>query len=45
MKEDVKAIWEISEKIKVDGRRVGGGRDKDSNVTWEEAYESLNMFC
>ena len=35
IKEDVKAIWEISEKIKVDGRRVGGGRDKDSNVTWE----------
>ena len=46
MKEDVKAIWEISEKIKVDGRRVGGGRDKDSNVTWEEVIEDplLNLF-
>ena len=42
MKEDVKAIWEISEKIQVDGRRVGG---EDSNVTWEAAYESLSMFC
>ena len=45
MKEDVKAIWEISEKIGVNGSRVGGGRDKDSNITWEEAYESLKMFC
>jgi len=49
IKEDVKAIWEISEKIGVEGwaegRRVGGGRDKDSNVTWEEAYESFKMFC
>ena len=45
IKEDVKAIWEISEKIGVNGNRVGGGRDKDSNITWEEAYESLKMFC
>ena len=45
IKEDVKAIWEISEKIGVNGSRVGGGRDKDSNITWEEAYESLKMFC
>ena len=45
IKEDVKAIWEISEEIEVNGGRVGGGRDKDSNITWEEAYESLKMFC
>ena len=46
IKEDVKAIWEISEKIRVEGRRVGGGRDKDSNVTWEEVieYPLLNLF-
>ena len=44
IKEDVKAIWEISEKIEVDGRRVGGGRDKDSNVTWD-ASETLKMIC
>ena len=45
IKEDVKAIWEISEDIRVDGGRVGGKRNKDSNITWEEAYESLKMFC
>ena len=45
IKEDVKAIWEISENIRVDGNQFGGGRDKDSNFTWEEAYESLKMFC
>ena len=46
IKEDVKAIWEISEKIGVEGRRVGGGRDKDSKVTWEEVieYPLLNLF-
>ena len=45
IKEDVQAIWEISEKIRVDGNQFGGGRDKDSNFTWEEAYESFKMFC
>ena len=46
IKEDVKAIWEISEEIEVDGGRVGGGRDKDSNITWEEVIEDplLNLF-
>ena len=24
---------------------IGGGRDKDTNVTWEEAYELLKMIC
>ena len=45
IKEDVQAIWEISENIRVDGNQFGGGRDKDSNFTWEEAYESMKMFC
>ena len=50
IKEDVRAVWEISEKVELftfgqldnDGY-VGGGRDKDTNVTWEEAYELLKM--
>ena len=51
IKEDVRAVWEISEKVELFtfgqlGRyNVGGGRDKDTNVTWEEAYELLKMIC
>ena len=51
IKEDVRAVWEISEKVEICtfgllGRDViGGGRAKDTNVTWEEAYEFLNMIC
>ena len=50
IKEDVKAVWEISEKVEVqqsyfDGSvdidLVAGERDKDSKVTWDESYESL----
>ena len=50
IKEDVRAVWEISEKVELFtfgqlGRyNVGGGRDKDTNVTWEEAYELLKMI-
>ena len=52
IKEDVRAVWEISEKVELftfgqlgrDGN-IGGGRDKDTNVTWEEAYELLKMIC
>ena len=52
IKEDVRAVWEISEKVEIftfdqlgrDGY-FGGGRAKDTNVTWEEAYELLNMIC
>ena len=54
IKEDVRAVWEISEKVEIltfdqlgsdhDGY-FGGGRAKDKNVTWEEAYEFLNMIC
>ena len=52
IKEDVKAVWEISGKVEVqqsyfDGSvdidLVAGGRDKNSKVTWEEAYDSLKM--
>ena len=49
IKEDVRAVWEITEKVKIFGlgfeNLIGGGRDKDTNVTWEEAYELLNMIC
>ena len=49
IKEDVRAVWEITEKVVIFGLRfknlIGGGRDKDTNVTWEEAYELLNMIC
>ena len=52
IKEDVRAVWEISEKVEIFtfdqlGRECyfGGGRAKDTNVTWEEAYELLNMIC
>ena len=51
--EDVKAIWEISEKFfatdekffATDGRIViGGGRREDPKTTWEEAYEDLQEY-
>ena len=49
IKEDVRAVWEITEKVKIFGlgfeNLIGGGRDKDTNITWEEAYELLNMIC
>ena len=49
IKEDVRAAWEIAEKVVIfrSGfeNLIGGGRDKDTNVTWEEAYELLNMIC
>ena len=51
IKEDVRAVWEISEKLEIItfGRlvrdEIGGGRAKDTNVTWEESYELLNMIC
>ena len=48
IKEDVRAVWEITEKVVIFGfgkNLIGGGRDKDTNVTWEEAYELLNKFC
>ena len=48
IKEDVRAVWEITEKVVIFGlgkNLIGGGRDKDTNVTWEEAYELLNMIC
>ena len=51
IKEDVRAVWEISEKVEIFtfdqlGREgyFGGGRAKDTNVTWEEAYELLKMI-
>ena len=52
IKEDVRAVWEISEKVEIftfdqlgrDGY-FGGGRAKDKHVRWEEAYEALNMIC
>ena len=51
IKEDIRAVWEISEKLEIItfGRlvrdEIGGGRAKDTNVTWEESYELLNMIC
>ena len=48
IKEDARAVWEITEKVVIFGlgkNLIGGGRDKDTNVTWEEAYELLNKFC
>jgi len=49
IKEDVRAVWEIAEKVVIFRlgfeNLIGGGRDKDTNVTWEEAYELLNMIC
>ena len=49
IKEDVRAVWEITERVVMLGlgieNFIGGGRDKDTNVTWEEAYELLNMIC
>ena len=49
-KEDVKAVWEITEKMEVvviDGDnpgaviQVGGGRGKESKMTWEKAYQTV----
>ena len=51
-KENVKAVWEITEKLKQCdwessgnfddvGIAIGGGRGKASKTTWEEAYENL----
>ena len=49
-KEDIKAVWEISEKLKnisnpfvlVGGvSEIGGGRGEDPKITWEEAYQAL----
>ena len=49
-KEDVKAVWEITEKMEVvviDGDnpgtviQIGGGRGKESKMTWEEAYQTV----
>jgi len=49
IKEDVRAVWDITEKVVIFGlgfeNLIGGGRDKNTNVTWEEAYELLNMIC
>ena len=51
IKEDVRAVWEITEKVYMYifglgfENLIGGGRDKDTSVTWEEAYELLNMIC
>ena len=49
IKEDVRAVWEITEEVVIFGlgfeNLIGGGRDKDTNITWEEAYELLNMIC
>ena len=44
-KTDVKTVWEISEEVVVDYcyelTHIGGGRDKDPKITWEEAYLTL----
>ena len=42
----VKAVWEMSEEVKVVDFRtnlppIGGGRGRDPKITWEEAYETL----
>ena len=51
-KEDVKAVWEIAEKLRHyfynhnGGTVIGAGRGEEPKTTWEEAYETLleNMF-
>ena len=49
-KEDIKAVWEISEKLKKVSNpfsyvgivsEIGGGRGEDPKITWEEAYQAL----
>ena len=49
-KEDVKAVWEITEKMEVvvinedyPGTviQIGGGRGEDPKITWEEAYQTV----
>ena len=53
-KGNVKAVWEITEKLKQCdwkssgnfddvGIAIGGGRGKAPKTTWEEAYENLFM--
>ena len=54
-KENVKAVWEIAEKLEVvviDNdfpgtlTLIGGGRGEEPKTTWEEAYETvLNNIC
>ena len=53
-KEDVKLVWEITEKMEVvvDENNpgtmieIGGGRGKESKMTWEEAYQTvLHNIC
>ena len=52
IKEDVRAVWEISENVEIftfdqleEDHLFGGVSAKDTNVTWEEAYELLKMIC
>ena len=52
IKEDVRAVWEISENVELftfdqleEDHLFGGVSAKDTNVTWEEAYELLKMIC
>ena len=52
--EDVKAVWEITEKMEVvvdednPGTviQIGGGRGEEPKITWEEAYQTvLHNIC
>ena len=50
MKEDVRAVWEISEELEayLDGNPLvlGGGRREELKTRWEEVYEAvLNRIC
>ena len=44
-KEDLKAVWEIAEKLEFvgngDGIAMGGGRGGDPKTSWEEAYQTF----
>ena len=44
-KEDLKAVWEIAEKLEFvgngDGIAMGGGRGGDPKTSWEAAYKTL----
>ena len=55
-KQDVKTVWEIVEKVKVEmtnGKnqnwfvQIGGGKGKEPKTTWEEAYYEalLESIC
>ena len=44
-RENVKAIWEIAERVWAREIEIGGGRREDPKTTWEEACEELkNIF-